>query len=235
MDHLKKAVDEQYREVERAIIGRGKYRYKEQYSFLQVSEVQWFKKNEKQRLDHIRKVSTAKVMEHSISEPLPAHDPATSAASRTPQMSVDVNTVAASVSVPLDCLKGIWQKAEELLQSPNGMSSAPGQPEQARMVLSRSGKRPHIVLPCKGGRFKCDADCMNYKSLGLCSHTVAVAESDNLLADFLTYFQKANKKPSFTALSLHGVPSGCGRKGSTAPKKRRKQEPGSTSKHVDRF
>ena len=159
-------------------------------------------------------------MEHSIFEPLPAHDPATSTISKTPQMlSVDVNTVTASVSVSLDCLKGIWQKAEELLQSPNGMSSAPEQPEQDRMVLSRSGKRPHLVLPRKGGNFKCDTDCMNFKSLGLCSYTVAVAQRNNLQADFLLHFQKANKKPSFTALKLHVVPRGCGRKGSTAPRK----------------
>ena len=240
VDHLKAVVDEQYREVERAIIGRGKYRLKEQYSFLQVSEERWFKMNGKQRLDHVRRVSAAKVLEHTRSEPLLTQGPSTSTSisistsTRTPQMlSVDVNTVAANVSVPLDCLKGIWQKAEELLQSPGGMSSAPGQPEQARMVLSRSGKRPHLVLPCKGGRFKCDADCLNFKSLGVCSHTVAVAECNNLLADFLTHFQKANKKPSFTALSLHGVPSGCGKKGNIAPRKRRKQEPASASKRID--
>lgn len=30
-------------------------------------------------------------------------------------LSADVNMIAASVSVPLECLRGIWQKAEELL------------------------------------------------------------------------------------------------------------------------
>ena len=74
------------------------------------------------------------------------------------RLSVKVNTVAASVSIPLECLKGIWQKAEELFNSPHGMSSAPGQPEEARMVLSHSGKRPHLVLLCRGGHFKCDSD-----------------------------------------------------------------------------
>ena len=43
VDHLKAVVDGQYREIERAIIGRGKYRFKEQYMFLQISEVRWFK------------------------------------------------------------------------------------------------------------------------------------------------------------------------------------------------
>ena len=52
------------------IVGRGKYQLKEQYSFLQVSEERWFKMNEKQWLDHIRRVSAAKVLEHTRSEPL---------------------------------------------------------------------------------------------------------------------------------------------------------------------
>ena len=103
------------------------------------------------------------------------------------RLSVDVNTVAASVSVPLECLKGIRQKAEELLNSHYGMSPAPGQPEEARMVLSHIGKRPHLVLPCKGGHFKRDFDCFDFKSLGICSHSVAVAECNNLLTEFLAH------------------------------------------------
>ena len=113
------------------------------------------------------------------------------------------------------------------------MSPAPGQPEQARMVLSKSGKRPHLVVPCKSGRFKCYSDCLNFKSLGICSHCVAVAQSNNLLTEFLEHFQKLKKKPNFTAVSLHGVPAGCGKKGNTAPRKRRKLE--TTTKRVNRF
>ena len=46
------------REVERAVIGRGKYRFKEQYSNLQIPQSQWFKM---QRLDHIKKVEGTRV------------------------------------------------------------------------------------------------------------------------------------------------------------------------------
>lgn len=54
-----------------------------------------------------------------------------------------------------------------MLNSQYGMSPAPGQLEEARMVFSDSGKRLHLVLPSKGGRFKCDFDCMNFISLGI--------------------------------------------------------------------
>ena len=55
-------IDELDREVERAVIGRCKYRFKEQYSTLQVPESQWFRMTERQRLDHMKRVATAKVV-----------------------------------------------------------------------------------------------------------------------------------------------------------------------------
>ena len=48
VEKLKELVDEQEREVERAVIGRGKYRFKNQYHHLTVGEKAWFKMNEKQ-------------------------------------------------------------------------------------------------------------------------------------------------------------------------------------------
>ena len=156
---------------------------------------------EKQRSDHMKRVANTKVIVSSIAvDPSVTSPVADLEASK--HLSVDVNTVAASVSVPLECLKGILQKAEELRNSQHGMSPAPGQPEEARMVLSCSGKRPHLVLPSKGGRFKCDSDCLNFKYLGICSHSVAVAECNNLLTEFLAHFQKA-KKRSPTLLLFH--------------------------------
>lgn len=62
IQYLKAVIDEQDREVERAVIGRGKYRFKEQYSSLQVRESQWFRMTEKQRLDHMKRVATTKVV-----------------------------------------------------------------------------------------------------------------------------------------------------------------------------
>ena len=40
---LKDVVDEQEREIERAVIGHGKYQFKMQYSHFVVPELKWFK------------------------------------------------------------------------------------------------------------------------------------------------------------------------------------------------
>lgn len=42
IDRIKEVVDEQQREVERAIFGRGKYKIRPQYSTLEVQEAKWF-------------------------------------------------------------------------------------------------------------------------------------------------------------------------------------------------
>lgn len=79
-------------------------------------------------------------------------------------LSVDVLSAAKGMSVPLTCMEGVWRKARELVCNENAMVHAPGQSLQARMVLSHSGKAPHLVTPNKGGRFSCDSNCPNWKS-----------------------------------------------------------------------
>ena len=46
------------------------------------------------------------------------------------------------------------------------------------------------VVPCKGGQIKCDSDCLNYKSMGICLHSEAVAQVNNDLQQFINAFVK---------------------------------------------
>ena len=228
---LKELIDEQEREVERAVIRRGKYRLKEEYAFLEVNESDWFKMTQEQRRAHLKKVSQAAVKPKVIAK---APDPNASTSGHTPlALAADVEAVSASVGIPLSVLKGIWDKAQELLVTTNSICSAPGYPADAKMVESGSGKRPHLVVACKGGQFKCDDECLNFKLTGICSHTVAVAHLNNSLQQFISWFTKAKKKPNFTKVAVHDMPAGRGRKGTQAPRKRKKQEP--VTNRIDRF
>ena len=205
VNHLKDVVDEQEREVECAVIKRGKFR-----SHLEVGELQWFNMTPDQRQMHMKKVASARVVIKSANVICPQ------------SLSVDVSDVAVSTNLPLPCLQGIWSKATELLQAPGSIVAAPGHPANTWMVASRSSQRPHLVMPCKGGLIKCDSDCLNYKSMGICSHSVAVAQMNNNLQQFVSAFSKMKKKPDFTSLAVHGMPSGRGRKGGQAPRTRKK-------------
>ena len=84
------------------------------------------------------------------------------------------------------------------------------------MVSSYSGKVPHMVTPKKGGEFSCDSNCPNWKSMRICAHSVAVAEVNKKLPQFLSA-KKRRKSPNVTSLLTANLPRGCGRKGGTAP------------------
>ena len=109
--------------------------------------------------------------------------------------------------------------------NPQKIVTAPGCSPLSRMVESKTGKRPHLVSPCKAHKFSCDSDCPNFKSFGICSHIVAVAEVNQMLLDC---FKKQKKIPNMSALAKAGMPTGRGRKGGEPPRKRNKCTPPET-------
>ena len=137
------------------------------------------------------------------------------------ELSVRVDTFADLVTVPRSVLEGIWEKAFELATDPNAIAPAPGY-DKGHTVKSSSGKRPHFVMAKNKGQYCCDSDCGNHKSLGICSHSVAVAETDGELKGFIDWFVKAKKRPNITSLVLTGMPIGRGRKGGVPPRKKKK-------------
>ena len=181
VDKMKEIVGEQQKEVERAVIDRGKYSLKSEYRFSQVSQDKWFTMNAQQRAKHLSKVHSLLLTDVTV-QPIDDSLQQGDSIKEKKELSVDMNLASKQVNLPLTCIEGIWRKAIELINNPDAMSCAPGQPPESRMVLSYSGKNPHLVTAAKGGAFNCDSHCPNWKSLGLCAHTVAVAEVNKKLS-----------------------------------------------------
>jgi hypothetical protein len=133
-------------------------------------------------------------------------------------------------TIPAEVVTAIWQKASSLLTEPNAVVLAPGCDPYSRMVKSSSGQRPHMVTKKKTGQYCCDGTCPNWKSLGICSHSVAAAEDNCDLQSFVTWFAKAKKVPNITQLVTSQMPAGRGRKGGIPPRKRRKTVPAESRK-----
>lgn len=81
---------------------------------------------------------------------------------------------------------------------------------------------PHLVICAGGGEYKCDDKCPQYKSVSICSHTVAAAESNKEQTPFTKWYRtKRGKRPlNLSAMTMHGIAAGAGRKGSNHPKKK---------------
>ena len=184
---------------------------------LQVAERKWFCMSAAQKEAHIRKVSRSRVA--AVSMPT-----GSAVALQGQKLSVDAASASKGTCVPQATIEAIWVKAEEYLNTPGDITGAPGCSPHSRMVKSRSGSRPHLVKQDKGS-FVCDDMCGHWKGLGICSHSVVVAELNGCLLDFVTTFQRKKKVPNFTELALSSVPKGRGRKGAKPPRKRSKPQP----------
>ena len=129
--HLKDVVDEQECEVERAVLRRGKFRFKDEYLHLEVDENQWFAMSQEQRQAHLKKVSAAQVNELTQSH--------------SKSLSMNIRDVETLINIPLPCLQGIWEKAADLISTPGNITPAPGHPPEVKIVTSYSGQRPCLV------------------------------------------------------------------------------------------
>ena len=214
VDHFKSLIDEQERELERAVIGRGRYRFRREFQHLQVEEV-WFRMSQGQREKHLKKVAHSQI-NCSESQSTESH--------QSKELSIDPKKFQSGLNIPLPSVQAIWNKAAELVSQPNSIVAAPGHGTESKMVMSRRGKRPHLVTCGKNGRYSYDSDCPNWKSLGICSHSVAVAHVNNSLQEFCDYYRKLKRLPSMSQLLLSGMPSGMGNKGNRVIRKRKKEE-----------
>jgi hypothetical protein len=120
-------------------------------------------------------------------------------------------------------LEGIWNKAADILQLKDAIVPAPGI-EGGMYVLSYGGKKPHLVIPKKNYVYACDSECPNFKGLGVCAHSVAVAEQNNKLPEYIEKLKKNKKIPNISQLANATMPKGKGRKGGQCPRKRKRND-----------
>jgi hypothetical protein len=93
--------------------------------------------------------------------------------------------------------EGIWKKAAMFVGEEKAIVSAPGFGPNDKMVKSKSGTTPHLVTVAKSNKmvqYKCDDKCPQYKSVYICSHTIAAAELNRDVVDFLKWYQQNRGK-----------------------------------------
>lgn len=192
IEKMKALMEEQRHEIERAVIDGGEYRLREEYKNLAVSPTKWYKLTAEQRRRKIERFMKATVRDISDEQ-------------SSPDCPLD------SLAVPQHLKESIWKKAQDLVEDEAAIVKAPGE-ECAWCVKSYSNKRPHYVRKSKCGGFLCDEQCLSYKSLKLCSHTVALAIKMECMDRFTKWHSTIKYKPNVTALVETGKPSSAGKK-----------------------
>ena len=75
------------------------------------------------------------------------------------------------------------------------------------------------LVSVKRFKYECDNKCPHYKSIHLCSHTVAAAEIHIKLKAFIK-LKRSCDSPNLMRLGTHGMPAGAGCKGGKLAKKK---------------
>ena len=145
-----------------------------------------------------------------------SHDPSISAT-----LSVQLESFVSNVHIPMNYIEGILNKAANIRKTKDAIVPAPGV-KNGKFVLSYRGTNPHLVVAKTSTVFACNADCPNWKGLGICAHSVAVAELSNILPEFNEKPKKAKRDPNLTHLADVTLPKGRGRKGGQQPQKRQR-------------
>ena len=104
-------------------------------------------------------------------------------------LSVNCEGFASRVNIPQSTIQAIWSKAETLLKADGSIVSAPGM-ESCWYVESSPKKVSHLVSVTQKGTISCDKACEHYRSIGICSHVVAIAEKVGSLKEFAQFFSR---------------------------------------------
>ena len=192
VNQMKGLFEEQKNEIERSLIGTGEYRLKQEYSHLAVDPSTWFKMNSDQRQRKICRFMKAAVEASSDS------------------CGVVANPLS-TLQIPDSLKNSMWEKAHDLSVDVNAIVKAPGS-QSAWMVKSYSSERPHYVKMSDSGGIVCDDQCLSYKSMKMCAHSLAVAISEKSIQKFLKWHHDQSHLPNFTALSEFGKSASVGKK-----------------------
>lgn len=90
------------------VIGRGKYRLREPYSYLELTERKWFNMTTVQKEGNMKKASNV---------PSAAACSSSSVTTSKNSLSVPSEAVSRGTHVSQDIIQGIWAKAEEYLNT----------------------------------------------------------------------------------------------------------------------
>ena len=214
---LAKLINNQNQEIELAIIGKGEFKFREEFRFLEVPPERWVKMREDQRRNALEQAHSVPVDHCSRS----SREILTSFV-RSGTSPVVNDRIDAGVDwIARDLLSSMVTKAQSLVDE-DGQVIA--QASGTYIVASQSNVRmPHVVNVFPNGMTKCDSNCPAYASQKICKHTLAVNIKEKTMAEYVRWFVSSQRRSDGVNLSkaiTFGMPQGRGKKGNRAPRKK---------------
>ncbi len=221
VSNVKEIINNQFRNEERAVFGKGPYKVRPEFSHLIPNELKWVKMTPTQRMKVIQKFLETG-MEGLTLEDLPGN-PKSEEQNAEPATRIPLSAKNSGIkTIPFPILESMFQKAEQLLAIPGYVIPQPAS-TTGSYIVAGNGNKIHIVTPGKGGSWSCDRQCIN-RSTKLCEHIIAVTVRNGVFEDMIKWFNRSKFGPSVTEMALQGGPKGAGKKPSQRKKTNRKKQ-----------
>ena len=168
-------------------------------------------KNEKQRqrlLDRFAKANLS-TADYSTSASSSTADHSTYTSSLTADHSGSSNPLSLT-NLPESVKSSMWAKVQSYMQDKSSYTKSPGISDYSSiLVKSTSGNRPHFVQKTGANVYKCDHDCLMFKSTnGMCSHSLLAASLNDQTETFVRQYTKNKVPVNYANLAQHGLPVG---------------------------
>ena len=198
----------QYRNEERAILGKGPYRVSPRFKALEIPESKWGTLTHQQRMSMLEKFKNAGMdsAKSLVDEPIGQQE-----LRSTLKLSIAPENSGIK-TVPMPVLQIMFEKAKYLSQKKCLVVPKPGATDGSYIVAGNANN-VYTVTPGKGNSLKCDRACVNAKSK-ICEHVLAVAEDIGVMSEFLKWFTSSKSGPSFSSIALVTAKQNVGKKGS---------------------
>ena len=200
---MSEMVENQKKEIEKAIVNMGEYRIIKSHQHLCVDKQKNFQMNITQCEKHLKRI----FQEDLNSSSLPSA-----------QKSPEDNPLLTLTSIPVYVLNRAWEGSEHLSSSSSTSSNiclSPGCSSRNEWLVKSGNprhKQPYFVECKPSGQIVCETGCASYSSAGLCMHTVAVARYMKKIESLVEYLRKKKQGVNISQLCNVDMPNNCGQK-----------------------
>ena len=215
---MKKMIENQKKEIERAIVGMREYHISSDFRELQVDTRKIFQMSTAQREKLVKCFFTAKfktcyaldsqklknAAESFDDETEFVHDSSASDGSKEH----NDNPLLQLSSLPQYVAEKVWSESQQLESSTNSVCTSPGCTDGTVWLVQSNNSTchwPYFVECKKNGQLVCEQSCMLFHSCNVCAHIVAVAMYKHCLDSLLDMIGKKQKGVSVTKMSEVGL------------------------------
>lgn len=228
-------IAERHRDLLRKAVARtGEWELIPGFRYLERAD--WYQMTPHQREAHMQVVMNVELIEDRSTSAQLLPQPS----STMPLLSMGYDDIP---SISTFTLKKIWKEAREIVGSLGYILPVAGSscPFAKQVYNSKQPSKPLVVTVhakknVKGHIFQCDPGCTQYAYLKMCCHTVATAEANHVLKEYIEFLKANVEMPNLHQLSVKGARSGAGRKGGKPARQRAhagKKQPVLTTSFTD--